>query len=154
VADPRAPRWLVLGSFVLALAGTAVSGYLTLDHYTTLAPLACPENATINCVKVTTSSYSTVHSVPVALIGLLYYAAMSVLCLPRVWRVQRPAVVRGRVLAATSGVAFILYLIWAELFQINAICLWCTAVHLITLTLFGLLVIGQSLVSVGAVTRP
>ena len=130
-----------------------MSGYLTLDHYTTLAPLACPENATINCVKVTTSSYSTVHSVPVALIGLLYYAAMSVLCLPRVWRVQRPAVVRGRVLAATSGVAFILYLIWAELFQINAICLWCTAVHLITLTLFGLLVIGQSLVSVGAVTR-
>jgi uncharacterized membrane protein len=145
VADVRPPRWLVLGSFLLALAGTAVSGYLTLDHYTTLAPLACPENATINCVKVTTSSYSTVRGIPVALIGLVYYVLMVVLCSPRMWRVNQPALIRGRIVAATSGVGFILYLIWAELFQINAICLWCTVVHLITLTLFGMLLIGQTL---------
>jgi uncharacterized membrane protein len=145
VAEVRPPRWLVLGSFLLAVAGTAVSGYLTLDHYTTLAPLACPENATINCVKVTTSSYSTVHGVPVALLGLLYYLLMLALCSPQAWRVDQPALVRGRIAAATLGVGFILYLIWAELFQINAICLWCTAVHLITLTLFGLLLIGQTL---------
>ena len=61
------------------------------------------------------------------------------------WRVNQPALIRGRIVAATSGVGFILYLIWAELFQINAICLWCTAVHLITLTLFGTLLIGQTL---------
>ena len=113
MADSRAPRWLVLGSFLLAVAGTALSGYLTLDHYTTLAPLACPKNATINCLKVTTSSYSTVHGVPVALIGLLYYAAMLVLCSPQMWRSRQPVVVRGRIVAATSGVFFILYLIWA-----------------------------------------
>ena len=154
MVDSRAPRWLVLGSFLLAVAGTAVSGYLTLDHYTTLAPLACPANATINCVKVTTSSYSTLHGVPVALLGLLYFAAMLVMCSPRMWRIQHPALVRGRIAAATAGVAFVIYLIWAELFQINAICLWCTAVHLITVTLFGLLVIGQTLSNARSLTAP
>jgi len=146
------PRWLVVTSFLLAVAGTAVSGYLTLDHYTTLAPLACPENATINCVKVTTSSYSTLHGVPVALLGLLYYLVMLVLCSPWMWRSQVPRLAQVRIAAATLGVAFILYLIWAELFQINAICLWCTSVHLITIVMFGVLVVGQSLSSSRLVT--
>ncbi len=152
MAAPQSPRWLVRGSFVLAMAGAAVSAYLTVDHYTSLAPLACPENATINCVKVTTSSYSALLGVPVALLGLMFYLAMAVLCSPRLWRAEQPWLVQARIGAATLGVAFILYLIWAELFQINAICLWCTAVHLITLTLFGLLLIGQSLANARAVT--
>jgi len=145
VPAPPQPRWLVLGSFALALAGTCISAYLTLDHYAALAPLACPENATINCVKVTTSSYSTLHGVPVALLGLAFYVVMLALCSPPAWRIRRPLVVRARLAGSIVGVAFILYLIWAELFEINAICLWCTAVHLITLALFALLLIGQSL---------
>jgi len=151
VSPAQPQRWLVVSSFVLTIAGTAVSGYLTLDHYTSLAPLACPENATINCVKVTTSSYSTLHGVPVALLGLLYYMVMLVLCSPWLWRAQQPRLVQARIGGATLGVAFVLYLIWAELFQINAICLWCTSVHLITIVLFGVLVVGQSLSSARAV---
>jgi uncharacterized membrane protein len=30
-----------------------------------------------------------------------------------------------------------LYLFYAELFGIDAICLWCTSVHVLTLILFG-----------------
>jgi uncharacterized membrane protein len=28
-------------------------------------------------------------------------------------------------------------LVWAELFRVDAICLWCTAVHVCTLALLG-----------------
>ena len=37
---------------------------------------------------------------------------------------------------AVVGVATALWLIYAELFRIDAICLWCTAVHVLTLLLF------------------
>jgi uncharacterized membrane protein len=35
------------------------------------------------------------------------------------------------------GVLTALYLLWVELFRVDAICLWCTAVHLCTLVLLG-----------------
>jgi uncharacterized membrane protein len=34
----------------------------------------------------------------------------------------------------------VLYLIYTELFTLNAICLWCTSVHIITILLFALIV--------------
>ena len=80
VAATSAPRWARLGSLILPLAGLAVSAYLTVEHYSSSTTLACPETGVVNCVKVTTSSYSTLVGVPVALLGLLFFAAMSVLC--------------------------------------------------------------------------
>jgi uncharacterized membrane protein len=47
--------------------------------------------------------------------------------------------------AVLVGVVFVCYLIWAELFQIDAICLWCTVVHVLTLVLFGLVVVRLAL---------
>ena len=35
------------------------------------------------------------------------------------------------------GAATVLYLVYVELFRIGAICLWCTAVHVIAVCLFG-----------------
>jgi len=55
----------------------------------------------------------------------------------------------GRIwsLAFLSGILTVIcYLIWAELFQINAICLWCTVVHGLTLILFALVIIRQALI--------
>ena len=51
----------------------------------------------------------------------------------------------SRLGAVSVGVVFVLYLLWAELFRINAICLWCTAVHVLALVLFGMVVIGHAL---------
>jgi uncharacterized membrane protein len=33
-----------------------------------------------------------------------------------------------------------LYLIYTKLFTLNAVCLWCTSVHIITILLFALIV--------------
>jgi uncharacterized membrane protein len=36
------------------------------------------------------------------------------------------------------GIGFVLYLLYAELFDIGSICLYCTSVHVITFVLFVL----------------
>lgn len=138
-------RWAVVSSLLLSLVGLATSAYLTYEHYSTSATLACPETGAINCVKVTTSSYSELAGVPVALLGLLFYVGVTTLCLPALWRSASPWVSRARLLAVASGVVFVLYLVWTELFRIDAICLWCTAVHVTTVALFGVVVLAAAL---------
>jgi len=145
VVARSAPRWERLGSLILALAGLAVSAYLTVEHYSSSTTLACPETGVVNCVKVTTSSYSELAGVPVALLGLLFFAGMSVLCAPVAWRAVDPWVGRARLAGAVAGVVMVVYLVWAELFRIDAICLWCTVVHVLTVALFAVLVLGAAL---------
>jgi uncharacterized membrane protein len=127
------------------VAGLAVSAYLTVEHYSSSTTLACPETGVVNCVKVTTSSYSTLAGVPVALLGLLFFAAMSILCTPVAWRAANPWVGRARLVGAVAGVVMVVYLVWAELFRIDAICLWCTVVHALAVALFAVLVLGAAL---------
>jgi uncharacterized membrane protein len=122
-------------SLVLALLGFAISLYITIEHYRGSTTLACPESAAINCVKVTTSRWSHLAGIPVAVLGLAYFAAMIVLLLPRTW--QHRSLDPVRVAAAVLGVAMVLYLLWIELFRIDAICLWCTAVHACTVALLA-----------------
>jgi uncharacterized membrane protein len=122
-------------SFGVALLGVAISAYLTVEHFTGSTTLACPEGATVNCAKVTSSAWSELVGVPVAVLGLGFFVLMSALLSPPAWR--RQALDPVRVAAVTAGVAMVLYLIWVELFRVNAICLWCTAVHVCTVVLLG-----------------
>ncbi len=118
-----------------AVVGLAASVYLTVEHFTSSSTFACPENATVNCQKVTTSSYSHLFGVPVALGGALYFVAMVALVSPPAWRIA--ALQRVRLVAAGLGVVAVLYLVWAELLRIDAICLWCTVVHVCAVWLFA-----------------
>jgi uncharacterized membrane protein len=129
---------------VASVAGLGVAGYLTYEHFTSSSTLACSDNSVVNCLKVTTSSYSSVAGVPVAVLGLVFFAVMLVLQLPPMWRRPEPAVRIGRLAWAVVGLGTVLYLLYAELFSIDAICLWCTAVHVLTLVLFGTTVYATS----------
>jgi uncharacterized membrane protein len=124
-----------LTPLLIALIGLAISVYLTIEHYTASTALACPESATINCQKVTTSQWSHVGPVPVTVLGLAFFVAMALLCSPPAWRIRSLDALRTG--AAMVGVLTALYLLWIELFRVDAICLWCTAVHLCTLVLLG-----------------
>jgi uncharacterized membrane protein len=141
------PAWLPIVSLALAVAGLLVAGYLTIEHFTASTTLACPETGVVNCTKVTTSEQSKVFGIPVALLGLVYFVPMVVACLPQLWRDERPLVRYGRLGLATVGVIFVAYLVYAELFVIDAICLWCTAVHVLTVALFAVVAFGSALVS-------
>jgi uncharacterized membrane protein len=146
VSGRRVPAWLPVVSLVLVVAGLAVAGYLTVEHYTASKTLACPETGVVNCQKVTTSAQSAVFGIPVAVLGLVFFVVMLPLCLPVAWRSARREVVWGRIGFGLVGVGFVVYLVYTELFTLNAICLWCTAVHVITVALFAVIAFGAALV--------
>jgi uncharacterized membrane protein len=118
-----------------AAAGLAASVYLTVEHYTSPAILACPAGRVIDCRAVTTSPQSVLVGVPVALSGTVFFAVMLALTLPVAWRAGSRALPLVRCGLAAGGVAVMLYLLYEELFVIDAICLWCTLVHLAVLGL-------------------
>ncbi len=138
------PRWPGVVGTVLSVLGLGVAGYLTFEHFTSSSTLACSDNGIVNCLKVTTSSYSAVAGVPVAVLGLAFFAVMLVLQLPSAWRRPERAIRIFRLAWAMAGLGTVLYLLYAELFAIDAICLWCTTVHVITLVLFGTTVFATS----------
>ncbi len=140
-----APGWAGPTSLVLAVLGVAVSAYLTVEHYSSSATLACPDSGVVDCVKVTTSSYADLLGVPVALLGLLFFLAVAALCLPVAWASTHAWVHRARLAAVSGGAVFVLYLVWVELFRVDAICLWCTAVHVLAVALFAVVSLASAL---------
>ncbi|MGN6722437.1 MAG: vitamin K epoxide reductase family protein [Marmoricola sp.] len=137
------PRWAQASSFLLALAGLGISTYLAIEHASGSTSLACPDTGRFNCHLVTTSTYSTMAGVPVAYLGLAFFLAAVGLFSPWGWRATRVA--RWlRLGAVTVGLGMIVYLVWAELYRIHAICLWCTGVHVITFLLFAVTVLAEA----------
>jgi uncharacterized membrane protein len=135
------PLWLQLTTWALALAGLGVSIYLTVAHFTSPRILVCSEKGFVNCAAVTTSPESMVFGVfPVAVLGLAFYVFMAAATSPWAWRATWPAIRWARFGSVVVGMVFVLYLLYTELFTLNAICLFCTIVHVITFLLFGLIV--------------
>jgi len=143
-AQPAAPLWFQLTTWILSLGGLGVSVYLTIAHYNTAVTLACPATSTVNCEKVTTSPESIVFGIPVAVLGLAFYVFLAVVNSPWAWRMTWPPLRWARVGSMVAGILFVLYLIYAEMFKIGAICLWCTSVHVITFILFVLIVFSAA----------
>ncbi len=144
--DRIVPTWLPKAALAICLVGFLVSIYLTVDAFSGGTSLACPEGETLNCAKVTESEWSKLFGVPVAPLGLVFFAAMAWLCRPAAFRVPGVRWDRLRLTAVGIGLAMVLYLVWAELFKIHAICLWCTVVHVLTFALFVVLLFGQILI--------
>jgi uncharacterized membrane protein len=133
-------RGVRVATLLLALFGLGVSIYLTIQHFDSSIVLSCPANSTINCEKVTTSSYSKLFGIPVALLGLLFFTGLVTTFIPwltRLPRIDEARIDQIRLGMCAVGILMVLYLVWAELFQIDAICLWCTSVHVLTLILLG-----------------
>jgi uncharacterized membrane protein len=136
-----APRWATPASLALSAAGVAVSLYLTIAHYTSPEVLACSDTGLVDCTQVTTSRWSVVLGIPVAVLGLAWFLAMLGLSLPAAWRARAPAVHLARLAASVAGIGFVLWLVYAELVLIGAICLWCTVAHVLAFGLFAVVAI-------------
>jgi len=147
------PLWLQIVSFVLAVLGLAVSAYETYAHYSGSNHLAgCPTGGgTFNCTAVITSSQSMVFGViPVAVLGLAFYVFAVAIMSPWAWRVRRHEVHLIRLASLVTGMGFVLYLIYAEIYQIGDICEYCTGVHIITFLLFCITVFSAAIWGLGA----
>ena len=116
-----------------------MSIYLTIAHFTESTLAGCSETGgLVNCTKVTTSAQSWVFGIPVAVLGLAFFVFAVAIMSPWAWRSTRREVHLARLASVVVGVGFVLYLLYAELFIIGSICLYCTSVHVITFALFAL----------------
>lgn len=123
------PAWVAFG---LCLVGVLISAYLTYEHFTASTTLACSDSGTVNCYKVTTSPWSVIAGVPVAAAGLAFFLAMALLCAPTRWARDTALL---RLVGVVAGMVMVLWLVYVEIFEVDAICLWCTGVHVVTLLL-------------------
>jgi len=111
---------------VLAMAGMGVAAYLAYSHYADQTIMCAGLSG---CDAVENSEYSTLVGIPVGLLGTLFCAGLLALVLARVARL--PLTEEWAPLAAFSmtltGVAFMAYLTYIELFVVEDICIWCTS---------------------------
>ena len=118
-----------LVGLVAGLAGVAVSIYLTVLHYVGIVP-GCPVTGPINCDAVLSSADAVIRgtSIPTSAAGIVWFGISAAL-----W--TRPV---GRVQLAWSalGLLTVLYLVFLEIVRIGAICLWCTAAHVLVVVIF------------------
>jgi uncharacterized membrane protein len=127
-------------SAFLSVAGLAVSAYLVLTHYfAEQVPLACGTGGIVDCEQVTNSAESMLGPLPVAVLGLTWFAAFLFLLLGRRQRTEG-GLMLAQVGWSVAGLLFVFYLVYAELFLVGAICLWCTVVHGVVVALFLLTV--------------
>lgn len=134
---------------LFCLLGIADSIYLTIAHYSTKVILACPSTGIINCAKVTTSSYSVVFGIPAPVLGLVFFTFMLILQLPKLWSSPNASIRMARLLFSIAGLCTVFWFVYVEFHKLNAICLYCTGVHILTFCLFVTTLIGTTIISSG-----
>lgn len=124
---------------VVAILGFLDASYLTIAHYLKV-PIPC--GLVQGCDVVTTSVYSEVAGVPVALLGTLYYLAVLVLTIVA-FEKKNLKLLRLTSQFTWAGFIASVYFVCLQLFVIKEICLWCmgSAVTSTTLLVLGLFVI-------------
>jgi uncharacterized membrane protein len=124
-------RTLRVGLAAVATAGIGVAAYLTWVHYHPGA-LVCTRGG--GCETVQRSHYAVLLGVPIAIYGLLAWAAVLALML-----LDSPT---ARVLVAAVAlvsVAFAAYLVVLQVAVIDAVCIWCLANDVVLVPLLAVL---------------
>ena len=124
-AGPLPTRDPALGA--LALAGIAISGYLTWVALSGSETVCGPIGA---CDAVHASTFGEVGGIPVAFLGLGFFVAVLAGAIAPAGR--GAAGRRALVLLCWAGALFSLYLTAAEVFAIGAVCSWCLASALVS----------------------
>jgi uncharacterized membrane protein len=87
--------------------------------------------------------------IPVAILGLAFYVAAVPMFSPWAWRVQSRLLNQVRLGSLIVGMGFVVYLIYAELFQIGQACEYCSGVHAVTFLLFCVTVFSAAIWGLG-----
>ncbi len=119
--------------YLLALAGVLVAGMLTYWHIVG-ADVPCTNQG---CDIVAQSPYSRIFGIPVAALGLGFYAFCTAVTalLPSLSRKAAMWLLNALLLFCIIAVMASIYLTYLELAVIHAVCQWCMASALISLLL-------------------
>jgi len=126
----------------LALLGALDAAYLLLGKLGYVGSLEC--SISRGCDMVNASSYSQFLGVPVAGIGLAGYVALFLVAIvglqPRWLSDKRPDLLLT--LLSAIALVFTVYLTYAEVVILGAICQWCVVSQIIILVIFILSAMG------------
>lgn len=117
-----AARKLFLAIAILAVLGIAVSSVSLDHHFRKSKTTYCDFGQSFNCDVVNRSEYSMVAGVPVALIGILGYAALLAFATFYREKAETPGIL---VLGSIAGLGFALYLTYIEKYVLFAWCILC-----------------------------
>jgi uncharacterized membrane protein len=109
---------------LLGLAGLALSLYLTVVP----APEFCDITSFISCDKVLSSPYAKIAGIPTSLYGAVWFTVMSTAAFLAVDKKEVTVFMKGWTVLGLLGVAVLVYV---EFVLINAVCILCTAAHLL-----------------------
>ncbi|HEY4841273.1 MAG TPA: vitamin K epoxide reductase family protein [Terriglobales bacterium] len=107
---------------ILAVCGIVVSSTSLQHHYATSKTPYCDIGETFNCDIVNRSEYSAILGIPVALVGMIGYAALAGLATVYRDRRETPAMLFA---GAAAGLAFALYLTYIEGHVLGVWCILC-----------------------------
>jgi len=124
---------------ILAVCGIVVSSVSLQHHYATSKTAFCDIGTTFNCDIVNRSEYSSILGVPVALIGMLGYAALAGLGTVYRHRPETPVLLLG---GTIIGLAFAIYLTYVEGHILGVWCVLCLS----SLTLISLATVISGLI--------
>ncbi|PIN76665.1 hypothetical protein COV17_01615 [Candidatus Woesearchaeota archaeon CG10_big_fil_rev_8_21_14_0_10_36_11] len=129
-------RKIVLYSLiVISLLGIFLSGYLTYTHYNPPTDgSVCVIGEEDSCSLVTTSVYSKIFGIPVALLGIAWFVMLGFLTITLFTNKKYAREIFSWTIL---GVVFVAYFIFAEI-QLKTICIICTYVHILTIISFVL----------------
>ena len=128
----RICRRATLAFVAVSFVGFVDAAYLTVQHYFgTVVPCAL----TGGCETVLTSPYAVVGGIPVALTGALYYLALFFGAILYLSNNNRNTACLLSWLTFT-GLGVSLYLVYLQVFVIEAICLYCMASAIFSASLF------------------
>lgn len=130
-------RLLTAVSVLAALAGAAISVYLTVVHYSAV-PLVCTTGATVNCELVLSSPNSVIagSSFPTSAAGIVWFTVSAALAAVQLAGRAPAFVARSGVVWSVIGLATVVYLVFVEIVELGAICIWCTSAHALVVLIF------------------
>ena len=130
-------KWFVISILVLSIIGITDSTYLTVKHYTH-SDINC--SIFSDCDVVTTSVYSTILGVPVALLGVIFYALVFTFAFMFSKSGSRKFLIS---LLTVSSIGFLasMWFVYTQAFILNAFCFYCLISALLYTTLFILSII-------------
>lgn len=111
---------------VLALVGTADSLYALRQHYQPAYSSSCDINEEISCTAINQSEYSEMYGIPVSAAGAAGYLVIGIMAAGMLTRLLGQG--KGMpllLLLALGALGFSLWLTYAEIFIIKAVCPMC-----------------------------
>ena len=132
-------RRLLLAFILVGLVASASSVYVHYQLLTDPNYLSfCDINETVSCTQVYLSRYGSVWGIPVAYLGLVWFALGAILVAgsergTSAFRENVPAYLFA---LSTLGLAVVLYLAYASFVQLNVVCFLCVMVYVAVAGMF------------------